>query len=224
MLSRNSLSICFAVIASLFTASNAFATLVLSFSPSTPNPLVAGGTGTLDVFVRTDSGTQLLDGFQLQLRLTPTGGAPAGGLVFTDPQLDSQLGLGNYVFAGNSLVAQSPGQSVGTVLPGGQVYNGLDGTNNFIPATVTTSGLLVYRLNLSAVTEGNYDLTVDTAQSSFFTDQTDPLSTPILFTSTPITLTVTAVPEPSSIALLSLGLIAAAAKRRRRKISSPPRA
>ncbi len=62
-------------------------------------PIVVGSTATLDVFVRADTGTQLLDGFFLNLKITGT------GVVFPIAQPNSQLTSNTpaYVFQNRSL-------------------------------------------------------------------------------------------------------------------------
>ncbi|MCC6509005.1 MAG: PEP-CTERM sorting domain-containing protein [Pirellulaceae bacterium] len=83
---------------------------------------------------------------------------------------------------------------------------------------MTTTNRLVYRLNLTAVNAGTYNMTANVLPSSFFTNQLDPTNTTIPFTSDTLSLNVTAVPEPSSIALLSFGVLAAGARRLNRRL------
>ena len=98
-------------------SSSAWGGIIVSFGTSPPNPMTAGGSGILDVFVRSDVGTQILDGFQVQVGLIPTGGSPVGGLIFSNLQLDAQLLIGGpgggYVFFGNSL-SQNTSSSIGS--------------------------------------------------------------------------------------------------------------
>ncbi len=200
-------------------SSSAWGGIIVSFGTSPPNPMTAGGSGILDVFVRSDVGTQILDGFQVQVGLIPTGGSPVGGLIFSNLQLDAQLLIGGpgggYVFFGNSL-SQNTSSSIGAVSGAGSLYTGYDATDdgsgplptpgNPSPMLLTTTDLLLYRLNLSAIAAGTYDVTVNpAADPSFFTDQLDPVNTGISFSTSSGSLTVdgsTAVPEPSAIWLI----------------------
>ncbi len=200
----------------------ASADIIVSFGPLNPNPIAIGGSGTIDVFARTDVGTVALDGFQLQLLLTPTGGSPAGGLVFTDPQSDTQLTVGGpngYVFFGNSL-SENTAVPIGAVTNSGSTFTGFDSTFDFVPMTLTTSNRLLYRLDLTSVAAGTYDITANTGLlDSFFSDQNDPTNTSINFTTETASLTTSpaAVPEPSSILVLAMGSGAIGFHRLRRK-------
>src|SRR5947208_16920906 len=64
-----------------------------------------GGTGTVDVLIRsTSTAGDPLSSFGFEFQITPTG---PRHLDFRSPQLDAQLGLPGYVFAGNSSDAVS---------------------------------------------------------------------------------------------------------------------
>ncbi len=86
-----------------------FAAFEITFSPSSPNPLVAGSAGTVDVLIRSTTGTDSLDAFNANVVIT---GGP--GLVFSGIQTEAQLTNPNYVFFGNSLNVTN-NSSVGTV-------------------------------------------------------------------------------------------------------------
>ena len=189
------------------------ADIIVSFGSSTPDPLIAGSSGTVDVFIRTNAGTQTLDGFQAGINLT---GGPAGGLIFSAVQAEAQLGIGGpsgYVFFSKS-ISQNTSAIVGIVGGGGSSYIGADSTDdgsaiplvgNPAPITLTTTNRLLYRLNLSAVTAGNYSIDLNGAVSSFYSNQLDPVGTAVTFSSTAGTLNITAVPEPSSLLLIAFG-------------------
>ena len=218
----------------LVSVSKAQAGIIVSFGTSAPNPMTAGGSGLIDVFLKTDGGNQLLDGFNVQIGIT---GGPAGGLIFSSTQTEGQLADASYVFFSKSL-SQNTSTSIGAVSGGGSLYTGFDATDdgtgpppafgNPDPITLTTTNQLLYRLNLSAITAGLYTIDVNPlADPSFFTDQLDPLNTGIAFTSTPGSITVNsaaAVPEPSSIAMLCVAGIGASIVRLRRRILAKRRA
>ena len=174
------------------------------------------GSGFIDVMVSstaTPAAPDLLDSFSAKLVLTPVGGAAIGGLQFTSPQSDAQLGLGNYVFAANSL----------TPAPLGNVTSG-SGTNDtytFGDATVSGTGVSL-NSSQTAFLLGRIDLSVfgGTAGSQYtialandtFTDFLDTTFNslsidPASFTSATVTIGTlsAAVPEPGNW-LLMLGL------------------
>jgi len=62
----------------------------------------SGSTGTIDVFVRSDSGADVLDGFSFEFQVD------GSGIAFSSQQLDRQLSDPNYLFAGNSQALQFP--------------------------------------------------------------------------------------------------------------------
>lgn len=220
-----------------FGSSFSSAAIMLSFATSSPSPLVAGSSGTLDVLIHSNA-SDVLDSFLVEFTLTPLGLSPAGGVTFSPPamQQDAQLTDLTYVFHGNSLSFETS-QSVGTVI-GDDTYIGYDATFDFIPVTLSGTDQLLFRLNLEGVAAGSYSIEVLSAE--FLRDQllADPMDPGypdnlVPFTSTSGTITVasaTAVPEPSSAALLgvaiAIGLIHRERKSRRRgmAIARPVRA
>ncbi len=194
--------------------------IIVTFGTSAPDPMIAGSSGTVDVFVAS-TGTDTLDFFQVAVNLTPTMGSPLSGLVF-DTQLDSQLSDANYVFAGVSF-DQISGQPVG--LSGtSNSYIGADATDDGsnaplaglpAPISLTTTAKLLYRLNLNAVTAGTYEVSLDIANTGFLDDLANsiPFSSPI---NGPLVVMngAAAVPEPASTAFLIVSLAGVALRRR----------
>jgi hypothetical protein len=220
------------VLAVCVSESSASAAIIVSYSSSTSVPLVAGSGASLDVFVRSSDGTDMLDGFQVEFGLTSSGG-PVGGIRFVDPQSDAQLGETNYVFFGRSLSANT-GAPVGAVSGGGAFFSGYDATDdgtgfpfagNQDPLSLGMSDLLLFRLNFEADFAGDYVLNLS---ADFFSDQLDPISFPLPIDTLPgsFTLSVSsgaaAVPEPGTFGVLALFASAYAARRRFQDRANPP--
>ncbi|MCA9167758.1 MAG: PEP-CTERM sorting domain-containing protein [Planctomycetales bacterium] len=192
----------------LVSSMPAHAEIVVTFDTSVPDPLIAGASGILDVYVATDAGSQLLDAYQVAVELTPSGASPGpvGGLVFAPTQADAELtigGVNGYVFFSNSLDLNQA-TNVGILLNSGSGFLGYDATWDLTPMTLTTVPRLLFRLDLNAVAAGTYAIDVNPGSTSFAVDQLAELAPSIPFSSTPGSLTVSAVPEPSSLLLLAL--------------------
>jgi len=207
-------SISLLLLSILVLSSSASADILVSFGPSVPGPLIAGSSGLINVFVRASAGTETLDGFLVEIGLS---GGPAGGLIFSPIQTESQLTDPGYVFAGKSLNFNT-GLPVGLVGPA-TTYSGADFTDDGsgppplpglpAPVTLTTTNKLLFRLNLSAVTAGIYTIDVTPFPISDFLD---PAFTSIPFSSIAGSITVdpaAAVPKPGS--MLFCGVVAACA-------------
>ena len=194
-------------------SSVASAGMVLSFATSSPAPLLAGSSGTIDVLIESDA-SDMLDFFQVDVTLTPVSFSPAGGVQFAATQSDAQLTEPGYVFFGNSL-SEKTLTSVGTVTAGVQ-FSAFDATDDGSgppplsgspnPVTLLPSTTyLLFRLDLVAFAAGTYeiDVVVDPGITGFF----DVDYNEILSSSNKGTITVAgaaAVPEPSSAIILGL--------------------
>jgi len=203
-------------------ASEAEAGFDISFGPSNgltsgPISFVEGQAGKLHVFIQRDAvvTTPALDSFTVQFNLTSVE-SPANGLLFTNPQQQSQLVSANYVFSGNSVVANSNGaQTIGSVQNSGLRYTGSD-TVFAAAVAVPTSNRLLFSLDLNPVAEGNYLISVAAASSFISLDPNfNPISVP--FTSSTGSIRVNAVPEPSALALLTSCLPGCLLTKRRRR-------
>jgi len=213
MTTRRLLPIALICLVSALNGTNAQGAIVVSFGPSNPGPLVAGSSGLLDVFVRTDAGSVRLDFFQVELSLS----GPANGLLFADPQSDAQLTKSNYAFF-NVSSAQINFLPVGAVTGAGSIYRGSDATDNGAglssPIELTTANKLLYQLDLNAVTAGIYSISLNTGNTSFLDESLTPID---IGPSTPGSITVKSVPEPSSLAFLA-SLAGLSAYRLRRRL------
>ncbi len=197
----------FAILAGLMNSCSAG--IIVSFASTNPNPIITGSSGTMDVLIHSNAG-DVLDGFLVDIAITPVGGSPAGGLQFSATQNDAQLGLGNYVFFGRSL-SENTGAIVGSSASPFNVFSGSDFTDDGSgipgpgipdPVTLTGTDLLLFRLDLTAFSAGTYS--IDLLPSSQFGDDNGNL---LGFSSTPGSIIVNgtaAVPEPGSVGLLSM--------------------
>ncbi len=184
-----------------------FGAIIVSYQGST---IGYGSTGFVDVLVSSDAAPgspDVLDSFSAHFLITPVGGAVSNGLQFVDPQSDSQLAMGNYVFAGNSLTPPPIG-TVSTATNTNDTYIGGDATFDGLGTALHTGtgSFLLYRLDLSALLANVNDQFTITLQNSGSTQFVDPGFTPLLIDSSSFTpFTLTAVPEPTSTGLLLVG-------------------
>jgi hypothetical protein len=231
-LMKRLLQIFFAATLLLISKNTCVGDIIVSFAPSNPNPLMAGSAGTIDVLVHSNSG-DVLDAFLADISLTPTGGSPAGGLRFSTTQNDAQLAEPSYVFFGQSL-SQNVGVIIGTSYTSTDPFDSFSGSDasddgsaiplagNPTPVTLTMSDQLLFRIDLNALAAGTYEIDL-LSSSTFVSDQLDFISPPLLYSSTPFSLTVTgtaAVPEPGTFCVLSILTAGATYRRMRRRSRS----
>ena len=138
-----------------------------------------------------------------------------------DPQSDSQLTNASYVFFGNSLTPPPIGL-VGSVNATQDDYIGGDATLSGLGILLdnTMSPFLLYRLDLDATLTNageTFEIAlIDDAGTQFL----DTGFNPLLVTSGSFdAFTITAVPEPSTTAVLLIGSVCLAARRWRRRES-----
>jgi hypothetical protein len=221
-----------AILLSLALSERVSAGIVLSFAPA--GPFTAGNAGTVDLLIHADPATtQVLDGFFVNVSLTPTGGSPANGLTFA-AQTDSQLVDPDYVFFGRSLSGNT-GTPVSvadtaTTLAGSDFSDDGSGppplAGNPNPFTLvdaaTNPNQLLLRMNIFAVLAGTYDIAVELTGASQATDFVDDTFTSIPFSRTPMSITVNAaaaVPEPATGFICGLAAVSAILWKRRRSLT-----
>lgn len=203
----------------LLSVAKANAALLVQVSDAT---LVAGGATDIEVFVQSSTNDSL-DIFSYQLQISVID-SPLGTLTFSPVQLFDGTDVG-YLFTG-----QSGNLSV---VPLGSILNGTDVTSDtaldilpFPPFTATetfngpvipSNPTLLTRVRVehdnAFASGGTFLIDLVAASSEFLTDVTavnfgSPTGTPLAFSSTAGTITVTAVPEPSGAFVLA-GILAA---------------
>lgn len=187
--------------------------LVLNVIPSSGS-YVEGSTGTADVLIYSNSSDQL-DSFLVTLNV---GGG--SGVTFASPQPEAFLSDAAYVFNGRSanIAFSSPATVVsnaGSTVTLGDVSYDFVSPPNANPRTIPGSAnpLLLGRFEFLAGAPGNYNLTID--PSSSFSDVG---FNTFSFSSTGGSFIVTAVPEPSSLALVTICTASAFWMRRRKQL------
>jgi hypothetical protein len=183
-----------------------------------------GSSGTIDVEI---SGTSdLVASFSLELRISPIG-AVGSSLQFTNPQTVSYRNDTRYVFVGDSgnLIGNVDPRLVSNTTLQNDTFVDNDSTNSLANVMVTTPRLLA-RLNLSSVLPFGTDPStvlgdkflvsvVQTPNTTEFLNSVG-ANVPFIAFGGTASLGATAVPEPSSVGLVVVGLAAAAYQRRRR--------
>lgn len=209
----------------------ASAALVISVQSTT---IFAGGSGFVDVLISSTS-SDSVDLVNYEFAITSVG-SPSGTLQFIAPQVYSEHGFANYVFASDPSVDGIFENSLSnSVLEAG------DFTENFSGVPLTTSTqLLLARLELehvlgpgqtAALAAGEQFLvTLQNSAGTFFEDENGDALTIDVASFDPGTITVvagaTAVPEPSSLLLLAASGIGLITRKRRQdlQVASPAQA
>ncbi len=172
--------------------------------------LQPGGSGFVDVMIESDSSPAAFNLFNLEFRIETLGQTR---LEFVDPQPDSQLANSNYVFAGDSFDVLFPpvGSVSQTDIPN-DTFIGGDSTLSGADVTVSGAKLLA-QLQVTTTTAlapsvgDQFAISLIPSGNTFFWDSSFNFST---FTSTSgtVSITQTAVPEPSGLALMTIAGVA----------------
>ena len=189
------IAVCLAVVPAAVQAD-----LIATISPT---PIVAGNDIYLNVFLRSDS-SDTLTSFNVSYVINQP------GLQFytISPTVPDELQLSNpeYVFYGISLAANYP--PGGTVDDAKDIYTQSDSIDTSATSatyvTIGTAPELLATLHLVVVSSGTYNISVNTedSQNGFLDRDFSPNS--YVFPS--MNITVTLVPEPSSLSLCVAGL------------------
>jgi len=189
------------------SVSSASAALIITVGDLKIDP---GKTGSVDVTIRSTTGTDLLDIFGAVLQIN------GPGLTFVNPPGDTQLADLNYIFNGDSLGLG------GVILSNANpddTYFGGDGTVSMAGVLVPTTDSLLLRLDVmaSASTKPGDTFTISLQTGDPDTFFVDPNFAPIDFSTTAGTVTIT--PEPTSIFVLGMTMsgLAVVWRKRQRK-------
>ncbi len=224
----------------LFASSTvARANLILSAEPLVLTSSGPGSTARLMVTIASDNGTDVLDSFGVEFRLTTSNGRY---ISFVNPPTDSQIGDATYIFHDDS-AAEIDGPPSGTVLSNtnpDDTYVGGDGTLSglgvAVPLADPLAPKLLVALDITAVTalapqDGDvFFLTLERGSFTFFDGTIPPTgglppTLSVNFDQVPITISISSIPEPSSILGAGLGLmifLTGAAIRRRASATLRP--
>lgn len=190
----------FGVVVLTFVSARAEADILLSAAPTTAGPIVTGNSVVFDIFARSTTGNQPFALFGFDLVLTTPAGTPltdARGGRLTNPATNLLGGIG---WLNLQDVARNPAQALFDAQSGGAILSFTDTNVRIATITLATPG----------ATPGNYLMdfrNVVTLTSAFQN---------IAGTGTPLSYSITAVPEPSSMALLCIASALGYAYRRRK--------
>jgi hypothetical protein len=172
------------------------ADILVSVAPVNSGPIVEGSTAVFDVFARSTTGTQAFGFFAFDLIVTTPAGTPltdARGGRFTNPATNLLGGFGWQFSQTNPAIALFDGQSSGSIPSFGDT-NTRVGTVTLATTGATPGNYLMDFRNVTSLTSAFQSIASSGSSTSF---------------------TITAVPEPSSMALLCVAGAAAWVYRRR---------
>jgi len=209
---------CLVILLAGLVAIPAQADLTVSVSGT---PIAAGGTGTIDVYLSStasSSSPDQINDYAFTLQITPN---TVGNLAFSASQDFGYLNSNNYVFFGNSAdyISGPPlfGGTPLTTVYANDTFLGFDTTNDFTSVSLSSSSgrVLLATLNLDAsitspgetftigLVPSSGDGSMNSGASSYFNvvDSSFNELSAVPFTSSSGTVTITssAVPEPSTI-------------------------
>ncbi|KLU06069.1 hypothetical protein RISK_001920 [Rhodopirellula islandica] len=190
----------------LFAPPEASAAIVASLVPAETS-LAAGTATTIDVFITSNSDDQL-DSFSIELAIS--GG---DGLRFSEVQRETHIQDSRYVFANRSGSESFGLSAVTNDGPSRLAVTDLsvDERGDAFPRDLEDQNWLLATIDLTALRPG--DFTIDLLDSSsFFDDSVQPIS----FTPDRVSLTVAAVPEPTTVTLITAILIGGGVRAHRR--------
>lgn len=227
-------------LSALTTSTAARGDLILSAEPLVLTADGPGSTGRITINIASDTGTDVLDSFGVEFRLTTSNGRY---ISFVNPPTDTQLGDASYIFNGDSVaeIDGPPSGIVSTVTNPGDTYIGGDGTLSgqgvTVPLANPVSPKLLLQLDVTALTGSPpqagdiFYLTLVTGPFTFFDGPIPeagglPPSLAVRFNDVPIRIVPSTVPEPSSITAACVGMlfVGAGALRRQVAISRPEQA
>jgi hypothetical protein len=170
-----------------------------------------GETVLVDILLEVvPGGDNLTDELSVEYQITPAFGTPAGLVMVDASPLDAAhdptLTESHYVFFGNSSIT-TLGDVFGVTSAGGTIYKGGDLVESDA-VEVTSSNNLLTRLKLTAPLAGTgtyiYVLTINIPPSSLSRDFIAPVAT-----ETQLTIQFSAVPEPATLSIVSIGFVGA---------------
>ncbi|MCD0461025.1 PEP-CTERM sorting domain-containing protein [Roseiconus lacunae] len=198
MLKRNYLILFAALVGIGLTTTHCSAELVITFGPQ--ESITAGGNGKLDVFIRSDAAqSDYLSLFSAKFQIDTVTG---GGLEFSTSPTDPHFQSPNYIFAGTTF----DGLSSTVVNP--QTIVAGDGTiapTGYVIVPTDNRLLTTLEFDASQVAVGSqFQISLINDADTMFLDDGMLSTLPVAATSFSSSrlLSVTAVPEPSSAAVL----------------------
>lgn len=180
--------------------------------------ITAGGTGTVEVLISSTL-LDVVDGFRYKFQIADQLGTSLGNLRFSDPQLMEEVSDTNYIHASNSGGAFSTASNA----PDFDELRGGDFTNDFLGNAVGTSPKLLVRMDIEHEVSGLANSAVGDQFRIELIQDGDTFFNNILLSNLSIesasaglvTFSPAAVPEPTAVAILSLGGLMLLARRRR---------